>query len=106
MGTLSLRANDLREEGAGHLAGALRKNTGLGVLDLSSNEFGEAGGASLLAALREDNWTLTELRLYSCEVKREQEAQIEEVLQRNSSGVLGRLLSLAWLPASSRCCGS
>merc|ERR1711920_263548 len=100
--TLKLRGNDIRAAGATDFACSLRANHCLTSLDLSTNEFSDSGAEGLIKGL-EDNWALKELSIFSCDVSREKQAEINSVLERNS-GLYGSVRAL--VPSFMRCCTS
>ncbi|CAF1667628.1 unnamed protein product, partial [Adineta ricciae] len=80
---LYLSGNRIGDEGAQHIANALRTNTTLTTLDLSGNEIGDEGAQHIADALR-TNTTLTTLHLSWNAIGAEGAQHIADALPTNA----------------------
>ncbi|KAL1495116.1 hypothetical protein AB1Y20_016983 [Prymnesium parvum] len=82
--SLDLRENNIRDEGAAHIAEALKTTATLTSLNLGENEIGAEGAAHIAEALK-TNATLTSLNLRGNDIGAEGAAHIAEALKTNAT---------------------
>ena len=80
--TLNLGGNEIGAEGAAAIAGALEHNTTITTVDLGGNEIGDEGAAAIARAL-EHNSTITYVDLDSNDIGDEGAAEISILVKRN-----------------------